>query len=214
MNQPLLQVTLPVLSNVLGNNTVAGILAVVNLALNTITATTAVLNKHGRNSYESYASSLKNQGYEDYTGQNAYRGQGEQHAQGTPFQSLVMNTLATAFSSINTAFASVTHSETPLTTYILVAVLSYVAFKITYAVVSWVVRSVLNLIKLTIIVTIVTSIVWFIINITSASRGSDSNTGRQHRHQDPISQLLYSLQNKFQAEFERQQQYLQDPYVY
>ncbi|KAI1318190.1 hypothetical protein EDD11_007073 [Mortierella claussenii] len=217
MNQPLLQATLPILSSVLGNSTVAGLMTVVNLALNTVSSTTAAFNKNGQDGR--YGSSFKNQGHGDYAGQQAYYGQ--EQGQGHHLQSMILSTLATVFSTLNSTFASLTHSQTPLTTYILVAVLSYIAFRIVYSFISWVVRSVINLVKVSIIITAVTTIIWFIINVTSSSspRGAESGSGygtgqQQHRHQDPISQFLHTVQDKFQAEYQRQQQYLQDPHVY
>ncbi|KAF9110732.1 hypothetical protein BGX27_005964 [Mortierella sp. AM989] len=182
MNQPILEGVLPILSTVFGNKTVAGLMAIVNLAVDHITTTT--------DSFE--------------------------------FQSKIMNTIAMVFSTINSIFASLTSSETPLTTYILLALLSYVAFLVVYGVVSWVVRSVLNLIKLSIIITIVTTLLWFIINVTSPLEGNGAGTDsdafksgkQQHRHQDPISKLLHSFQHKFRTEYERQQQHLQNPHVY
>ncbi|KAF9209878.1 hypothetical protein BGZ49_010408 [Haplosporangium sp. Z 27] len=206
MNQPdILEAALPIISSVLGNSTVAGIMAIFNLALNTVTYTTSSFNKQ--------ASSFKNQNYDDYYGEGVF-GQGPQLKQdgdqGPQFQSQLMSILATVFSTINSTFASLTGSKTPLMSYILVAVLSYVAFKIVYGIVSWIVRSVLNLIKLSIIIAIVTSVLWFIINITSSSESNDDGnaygSGRQHRHQDPISQAIHSFQDKFRAEYQRQQQ--------
>ncbi|KAF9352198.1 hypothetical protein BGX26_009936 [Mortierella sp. AD094] len=213
MNQPILEGVLPILSTVLGNNTVAGLMAIFSLALDTVTTSTAAFNKQ--------ASSFKNQDFTNYAGQQAFHGQGPQPGRegNHQFQSQIMSTLAMLFSTINSTFASLTSSETPLTTYILLALLSYVAFRIVYGFVSWIVRSVLNLIKLSIIISIVTAVLWFIINVTSSPEGTESGSAyksgqQQHRHQDPISQLLYSFQNKFRAEYERQQQNLQNPHYH
>ncbi|KAG0293525.1 hypothetical protein BGZ98_002126 [Dissophora globulifera] len=221
MNQPIVQGALPILSGMLGNNTVAGLMAVLNLALNTVTTATAALNSYNNNNNDGntrhQASSFKNQGYDDYSGQHAFYGQGgnDDDDNNRQFQSAIMSTLAMIFSTINSAFSSLTKSQTPLTTYILLALLTYVAFKIVYGLVSWVVRSVINLIKISIMITAVTTILWFIINVTSTPGGGDpSSSNGQHRHQDPISQALYNLQGKFRAEFERQQEYLQNPHVY
>ncbi|KAF9176008.1 hypothetical protein BGX21_006377 [Mortierella sp. AD011] len=209
MNQPIFEGVLPILSSVLGNNTVAGVMAIFSLALDTITTSTAAFNKQ--------ASSFKNQDFTGYAGQQAFYGQGPQPGQeGNQFQSQIMSTLAMIFSTLNSGFTSLTASETPLTTYIIVALLSYVAFLIVYGIVSWIVRSVLNLIKLSIIISIVTVVLWFIINITSSPEGTESgSTGQQqYRHQDPISKFLYSAQTKFRTEYERQQQNLQNPYYH
>ncbi|KAF8934546.1 hypothetical protein EDD21DRAFT_377570 [Dissophora ornata] len=210
MDQPIFQGALPILSNLLGDNTVAGLMAAFNLALNTVTATTAALNNYNSNSQNArQGSSFKSQDYGDYRGEQAFYGQeGQDDNQGQQFQSVIMSTLAMVFSTVNSAFSSLTASQTPLTTYILVAVLSYVAFRIIYGLVSWVVRSVLNLIKISIMITAVATILWFVVNVTSSTGGSDTG------HQDPISQVLYSLQGKFRAEYERQQQYLQNQHVY
>ncbi|KAG0367342.1 hypothetical protein BC939DRAFT_449868 [Gamsiella multidivaricata] len=201
MNQPIVQGALPILSNVLGNNTVAGLMAVINMALNTVTSATAAVN-----------------GYNSYSGERTYFGQKQGDNQGQHFESAFMSALSMVFSAINSTFASLTASQTPLTTYILLALLSYVAFRIVYGIVSWVVRSVLNLIKISIIITVITSIIWFVINVTSGGEGGTGSdaygTGQQRQHQDPISQVLHSLQSKFKAEFERQRQYLQNPHVY
>ncbi|KAG0264411.1 hypothetical protein BG011_006887 [Mortierella polycephala] len=204
MNQ-VIQGALPILSNILGNSTVAGFLAIFNMALDTVTTTTTNFNQN----YDQYAkhqsSSFHDQAYDQY----AFEGQGQDHENGSRFQSVVMSTFAMVFSTINSAFAFLTASNTPLTTYIILALLSYVAFLIVYGFVSWVVRSVLNLIKMSIIVAAVTTILWFIINITSSTEGQDAGS----RHQDPISQVLGNLQTKFRAEYQRQQQHLQNPHA-
>ncbi|KAF9188209.1 hypothetical protein BGZ51_000736 [Haplosporangium sp. Z 767] len=196
MNQ-VFQGALPILSTVFGEKTVAGFLTIFNMALDTVTTTTANLNQN----YDQYA---KHQS-------SSFHGQGhENHSQ---FQSVVMSTLAMVFSTINSTFASLTASDTPLTTYILLALLSYVAFRIIYGFVSWVVRSVLNLIKMSIVIAAVTTILWFIINITSSKEGHEG-FGAGSRHQDPISQVIGSLQTKFRAEYQRQQQHLQNPHAF
>ncbi|KAF9925924.1 hypothetical protein BGZ65_007507 [Modicella reniformis] len=173
MNQP----PIVLLSSVLGNDTVAGIMAMVSLVVDAITG---VNNEH-----KAY---MMNQGYD----------------QDSHFQSVFMSTLAAAFSAINSRVSSFIATETPLKTYLLVAVLSYVAYRI----ISWIVRSVLNLIKTSIIISIVMMILWFIINITSG--GDDGVDSGNRQHQDPISQVLHGLQCKFRA---RQQQYLQQQHL-
>ncbi|KAF9339686.1 hypothetical protein BGZ91_005077 [Linnemannia elongata] len=169
--QNILQGAIPLLSSVLGNNTVAGVMA---------------------------------------------------DQQEHQFASTIMSTLAMVFGTLNSTFASLTHSETPLTTYILVAVLSYIVFRIVYGFVSWIVRSVINLIKMSIIITVVTSLLWFVINVTSpqdcdTSDGStcyNAGAGGQNRGKDPISKGFSYLQTRYQAEYNRQQQYLQNQHPY
>ncbi|KAF9432613.1 hypothetical protein BGZ76_010569 [Entomortierella beljakovae] len=209
MNQPILEGALPILSSVLGNNTVAGLLAIFNLALNTVTTTTAILTKQ----QEQQSGSFKH----DYGGNQAYFGQGAGNDQDKrQFQSQALSLIAAFFSTINSTFASLTSSETPLTTYIFIALLSYISFRIIYGVVTSIVRSILNLVKVSIMITIVTTILWFVVNVTSPPDDSSDGTFKsgQHRHQDPISKVVYSFQNKFKAEYERQQQHLQNPHLH
>jgi hypothetical protein len=185
------------LSAIIGDDAAAGLLTVVSLAINTITNVTAALNN------QNVRQNMKNQGYDDY-----YSGsQGFDQEDTQQFQSVIMSTLAAIFSTINSTFSSLTSSQTPLTTYILAGLLSYVGFRIVYSIVSWVVRSVLNLVRTAIIISIVTIILWFVVNISSGGEGVDMGNG-EYRHQDPISQMLHNLQGKFRTEFERQQQHL------
>ncbi|KAG9067738.1 hypothetical protein KI688_011325 [Linnemannia hyalina] len=214
--QNILQGAIPLLSSVLGNNTVAGVMAVFNLALNTFNTASEQLNKNTPQEKFTYQ---QQQQYRQTTF-NQKQGQDQQEQQ---FASTVMSTLAMVFGTINSTFASLTHSETPLTTYILVAVLSYVVFRIVYGFVSWIVRSVINLVKLSIIITVVTSLIWFVINVTSPLQDCDTSDGStcynagaggQNRAQDPISKGFSYLQTRFQAEYNRQQQYLQNQHPY
>lgn len=213
--QNILQGAIPLLSSVLGNNTVAGVMAVFNLALNTFNTASEQLNKHTPQEKFTYQ---QQQQYRQ-TAFNQKQGQDQQEHQ---FASAIMSTLAMVFGTINSTFASLTHSETPLTTYILVAVLSYIVFRIVYGFVSWIVRSVINLVKMSIIITVVTSLLWFVINVTSpqdcdTSDGStcfNTGAGGQNRAQDPISKGFSYLQTRFQAEYNRQQQYLQNQHPY
>ncbi|KAF8935835.1 hypothetical protein BGZ47_009770 [Haplosporangium gracile] len=211
--QNILQGAIPLLSSVLGNNTVAGVMTVFNLALNTLNTASNQLNKHTPQEKFTYQ---QQQQYRQTTF-NHRQGQGQGQEQGHQFASTVMSMLAMVFGTINSTFASLTHSETPLTTYILVAVLSYIAFRIVYGFVSWIVRSVINLVKMSIIITVVTTLIWFVINVTSPAQNCDAsdgstcyNTGGQSRAQDPISKGFNYLQTRFQAEYNRQQQYLQN----
>lgn len=207
---------MPILSSVLGNNTVAGMMAVFNLALNTFNSASEELNKHSSQEKLSYQ---QQQQYRQTTF-NQGQGQGQDQKE-HQFASTIVSTLAMVFGTINSTFASLTHSETPLTTYILVAALSYIVFRIVYGFVSWIVRSVINLVKLSIIITVVTSLLWFVINVTSPAQDCDSsdgstcyNAGGQNRAQDPISKGFSYLQTRFQAEYNRQQQYLQNQHPY
>ncbi|KAF9938695.1 hypothetical protein BGZ67_010536 [Mortierella alpina] len=187
MDQPILQGALPLLSNFIGDDAAAGVVAALSMTISTITKAAAVLEQS-----------------------TLHFGKG----QGAQYQSAVMSTLATVAHNINAAFASLTASETPLTTYLLLALLTYVAFRIVYGVISWIVRSVLNLIKLSVIVAVATVVLWFIINITSEGmdNGSYSSGGQQQhsRHRDPISQGFSNMQTKFRAEYYRQQQHLRN----
>ncbi|KAK3816751.1 MAG: hypothetical protein JOS17DRAFT_758861 [Linnemannia elongata] len=214
--QNILQGAIPLLSSVLGNNTVAGVMAVFNLALNTFNTASEQLNKHTPQEKFTY------QQQQQYRQTTFNQKQGQDH-QDHQFASTIMSTLAMVFGTINSTFASLTHSETPLTTYILVALLSYIVFRIVYGFVSWIVRSVINLVKMSIIITVVTSLLWFVINITSPPQDcntSDGSTcfnagaGGQNRAQDPISKGFSYLQTRFQAEYNRQQQYLQNQHPY
>ncbi|KAG0220966.1 hypothetical protein B0O80DRAFT_450287 [Mortierella sp. GBAus27b] len=189
MNQPI-----AILSAIVGDDIAAGLVAVVSLAINTINNVTAVLNQHA-------PQYMKDQRYSDYFGS-----QGFEYVQSKEFQNVFMSMLAAIVSTINSAFAALTSSRTPLTTYILMFLLSYVAFKIVYGFVSWVVLSVINLVRTAIIISIVLVIMWFVVNVSSGGEGIDIGNGQ--RHQDPISQAYYGLQNKYQAEYARQQAYL------
>ncbi|KAF9575505.1 hypothetical protein EC968_002766 [Mortierella alpina] len=187
MDQPILQGALPLLSSFIGDDAAAGVVAALSMTISTITKAAAALEQS-----------------------TLHFGKG----QGAQYQSAVMSTLATVAHNINAAFASLTASETPLTTYLLLAFLTYVAFRIVYGIISWIVRSVLNLIKLSVIVAVVTVVLWFIINITSEGldNGSYSSGGHQQhsRHRDPISQGFSNMQTKFRAEYHRQQQHLRN----
>ncbi|KAF9094763.1 hypothetical protein BGX23_001608 [Mortierella sp. AD031] len=225
MDQNILQGALPLLSSVLGNNTVAGVMAVFNLALNTFNSAAETIDKHTPHDKYSYQQQHQQTTFnqrQTYNRQDGQQGQGQQQQQ---FASAIMSTLAMVFGTINEKFSSLTSSETPLTTYILVAFLSYIAFRIVYGFVSWIVRSVINLIKMSIMITVVTTILWFVLNVTSTSQdcdGSDGstcdsqgfNTGGQNRAQDPISRVLGYAQTRFQAEYNRQQQFLQNHHPY
>ncbi|KAG0278123.1 hypothetical protein BGZ95_004661 [Linnemannia exigua] len=218
MDQNIIQGAIPLLSSVLGNNTVAGMIAVFNLALNTITASETI-NKHSPAQDNSFSYQQQQQ-YRQTTFNQRTNDQdsGEQQQK---FASTVMSTLAMVFGTLNSTFASLTQSETPLTTYILVAVLSYIAFRIIYGFVSWIVRSVINLIKMSIIITVVMTLLWFVINVTSPPQEcGDNDSGtcgfnaagqpQNGRAQDPISRGFYYLQSRFQAEYHRQQQFVQN----
>jgi hypothetical protein len=213
--QNIIQGAIPLLSSVLGNNTVAGMMAVFNLALNTFNTASEELNKH--TSQEKFSYQQQQQYRQTTFSQRQGQGQDQQDHQ---FASTIMSTLAMVFGTINSTFASVTHSETPLTTYILVAVLSYIAFRIVYGLVSWIVHSVINLVKLSIIITVVTSLLWFVINVTlpvqdcDSSDGSTCYNGGRNRAQDPISKGFDYLQTRFQAEYNRQQEYIQHQHPY
>jgi len=229
MNQDILNGALPLLSTILGNNTAAGLMTVLSLAVNTVVMTTSALTQLGtpgkdhtgrdqhfqQSTYGDHGSAqypFSNGGRDDDTFEGNSNGQKQ-----AAFQSMILSTLATFFSTLNSTFQSMTHAETPLTTYIVLALLSYVVFKIVYGFVAWIVRSVLNLIKVSILITILTTILWFIFNITSSgSSDSDSDPlgGRQRQHNDPISQMLGNLQTKFKTEYQRQQDHLQNPHVY
>ncbi|KAG0095334.1 hypothetical protein BGZ93_006035 [Podila epicladia] len=201
MNQPILEGALPILSNILGNNTVAGILAVFNLALNTIASAT----ERSQAYFSSSSTTNHNQNTQD----------------SSAFQSQVLSYLATAFASLNAMFASITHSDTPLTTYIAVALLSYLVFRIVYGFICWIVRSVINLIKVSIMITVLTTLLWFIFTVTTV--GDDdvigageatTYTNTNKRQKDPISSFVSSIQGKFKSEYQRQQQHVQNAHVY
>lgn len=215
-HQNILQGALPLLSSVLGNNTVAGVIAVFNIALNTFTSAAETVNKHTTQDKFAYQYQQQQQQTTFNQGQT-YNNQGQDQQQ-QQFVSTIMSTLAMVFFTINSTFAQLTSFETPLTTYILVAVLSYIAFRIVYGFVSWIVRSVINLVKISIMITVVTTILWFVINITLPSQVCDSSdgctfnagAGGQGRAQDPISRGFDYFQTRFQAEYHRQQQFLQN----
>ncbi|KAG0376363.1 hypothetical protein BGX24_007856 [Mortierella sp. AD032] len=222
MDQNIIQGAIPLLSSVLGNNTVAGMMAVFNLALNTINTASETINKHAPTQDNSFSYQQQQQ-YRQTTFNQKTNDQdsGEQQQK---FASTVMSSLAMVFGTLNTTFASLTQSETPLTTYILVAVLSYIAFRIVYGFVSWIVRSVINLIKMSIIITVVTTLLWFVINVTSPQECGDNDSGtcgfnaagqpQNSRAQDPISRGFNYLQSRFQAEYHRQQQFVQNQHPY
>lgn len=182
------------LSAILGDDIAAGLVTVVSLAINTINDLTGAINQNAHKSY------MKNQGYDDYSG-----------SQEGQFQSVFMSVITAVLSTINSTFSSLTSIQTPLTTYLVVAILSFVAFKIVFWFVSWVVISLINLVRTAIVVAIVLIILWFVINISSGGEGVDLGNGQ--RHQDPISQLLYGLQSKFRAEYERQQEFLHQQHM-
>ncbi|KAF9921338.1 hypothetical protein FBU30_008676 [Linnemannia zychae] len=217
--QNILQSAIPLLSSVLGNNTVAGMMTVFSLALNTINTASETLTKNSPQDKFTYQ---QQQQYQTTFNQRPSSGNYYEEQQHQQFASTIMSTLAVIFGTINSTFASLTHSDTPLTTYILIAVLSYITFRIVYSFVSWIVRSVINLIKMSIIITVVTTLLWFIINITSSGQDCDNtdssqcdfNAGGGHRAQDPISKGFNYLQTRFQAEYHRQQQYLQNQRPY
>ncbi|KAG0032426.1 hypothetical protein BGZ82_006557 [Podila clonocystis] len=209
MNQPILEGALPILSNIFGNNTVAGLLAVFNLALNTITSATESVHNADPNAHHFKRS------------QTYFSSSSTNHNQNTQdssaFQSQVFSYLATAFASINAMFASITDSDTPLTTYIAVALLSYLVFRIVYGFICWIVRSVINLIKVSIMITALTTLLWFIFTVTTVGDdevvgGTYTNTNK--RQKDPISSFVSNIQGKFKSEYQRQQQHVQNAHVY
>ncbi|KAG0358491.1 hypothetical protein BG005_002277 [Podila minutissima] len=213
MNQPIFEGALPILSNILGNNTVAGLLAVFNLALNTITSATESVhdadhNNHFRRS-QTYFSSSSTTNHNQNTQDSS------------TFQSQVFSYFVTAFASLNAMFASITDSDTPLTTYIAVALLSYLVFRIVYGFICWIVRSVINLIKVSIMITALTTLLWFIFTVTTV--GDDDVIGggegatyanTNKRQKDPISSFVTNIQSKFKSEYQRQQQHVQNAHVY
>ncbi|KAG0041331.1 hypothetical protein BGZ83_001998 [Gryganskiella cystojenkinii] len=226
MNQEILNGALPLLSNILGNDTAAGLIAVLNLAVNTVVMTTNALGQFGATTSSSSSKDyhqqqhFRQQSYGSYgQDQQKFSSDDSEKSSSSSFQSMILSTFAVVFSNLNATFQNLTHSSTPLTTYIALALLSYLAFRIVYGFVSWVIRSVLNMIKIAIVITILTTILWFIFNITSAGDSSDSFSaeaggGAKGRHNDPISQLLGNLQTKFNAEYQRQQEFLQNPHVH
>ncbi|KAF9900064.1 hypothetical protein EC991_007949 [Linnemannia zychae] len=217
-HQNIIQGAIPLLSSVLGNNTVAGMMAVFNLALNTINTASETINKHAPHQDSKF--SYQQQQYQQTAfNQRTTSQDNSDNDQQQKFASTVMSTLAMVFGTLNSTFASLTSSETPLTTYILVAVVSYIIFRIVYGFVSWIVRSVINLVKMSIIITIVTTLLWFVINVTSPPQECNSDEGscfndrgqpQYGRAQDPISRGFNYLQSRFQAEYHRQQQFVQN----
>ncbi|KAG0033521.1 hypothetical protein BGZ81_008220 [Podila clonocystis] len=209
MNQPILEGALPLLSNILGNNTVAGLLAVFNLALNTITSATESVHDADPNAHHFKRSQTYFSSFSTNHNQNTQ--------DSSAFQSQVFGYLATAFASINAMFASITDSDTPLTTYIAVALLSYLVFRIVYGFICWIVRSVINLIKVSIMITTLTTLLWFIFTVTTVGDdevvgGTYANTNK--RQKDPISSFVSNIQGKFKSEYQRQQQHVQNAHVY
>lgn len=209
MNQPILEGALPILSNILGNNTVAGLLAIFNLALNTINSATESVHdsdanhnfKRNTQTYFSSSSSNHNQNTQD----------------SSAFQSLFFSYISTAFATVNAMFASITDANTPLRTYIAIAFLSYLAFRIVYGFVCWIVRSVINLIKVSIMITALTTLLWFIFTATSVDNGEvggDATYSSTNKRKDPISSFLGNVQTKFKSEYQRQQQHVQNAHVY
>ncbi|KAF9131014.1 hypothetical protein BGW39_002376 [Mortierella sp. 14UC] len=216
-HQNIIQGAIPLLSSVLGNNTVAGMMAVFSLALNTINTASETVNKHAHQ--DDRFSYQQQQQYQQTTFNQRTNSQDNGDDQQQKFVSTIMSYLAMVFGSLNSTFASLTSSETPLTTYILVAVVSYIAFRIVYGFVSWIIRSVINLVKMSIIITVVTTLLWFVINVTSPPQECNGDDGicfndrgqpQYGRAQDPISRGFNYLQSRFQAEYHRQQQFVQN----
>ncbi|KAG0334081.1 hypothetical protein BG004_000567 [Podila humilis] len=220
MDQPIFENAVPILSNILGPNAVAGMLAVFNLAFNTIaSASEAVLNNV--NAPHSSHSDSNYQAKQTYFSSTSSNGD----SSSSTFQSQLFTYLSTCLTSLNAAFATLTDSDTPLTTYIAIALLSYLAFRIVYGFVSWIVRSVINLIKVSILITALTSLLWFIFTVTTV--GDDDNDlinntgGRRAGQQQPFAgnsnnnnhgskNPILTLVGKFKAEYQRQQQHVQN----
>lgn len=210
MNQPILEGALPILSNILGNNTVAGLLAVFNLALNTITSATESVHDADPN-----ANFKRSQTY--FSSSTMNHNQNTQDS--SAFQSKVFSYLATTFASLNAMFASITDSDTPLTTYIAVALLSYLVFRIVYGFICWIVRSVINLIKVSIMITALTTLLWFIFTVTTVGDdevlgGGATTANTNKRQKDPISVFVSNIQGRFKSEYQRQQQHVQNAHVF
>ncbi|KAF9381183.1 hypothetical protein CPB97_007906 [Podila verticillata] len=207
MNQPILEGALPILSNILGNNTVAGLLAVFNLALNTINSATESV-------HDSNANSNFKRTTQTYFSSSSNHNQNTQDS--SAFQSQFLSYLSTAFATLNAMFASITDADTPLTTYIAIALLSYLAFRVVYGFVCWIVRSVINLIKVSIMITVLTTLLWFIFTATTIDDGEvgGATYANTNKRKDPISSFVSNVQTKFQSEYQRQQQHVQNAHVY
>ncbi|KAF9582988.1 hypothetical protein BGW38_010463 [Lunasporangiospora selenospora] len=227
---------IPLVSNVLGNSTIAGLMAVYSLTLQSISsATAAIVNhqdnlKHGAFRQQAHADFLKEQ--HQYAGgvgaeemYNYYEQQQQHFFFGSlPFLSTILSAVGTAMQTINSAWESITSSggsgsSTPLTTYIIMALLSYIAFRIIYSIVMGVIRSVINLVKMTFMISALVTILWIILQLTSPNGvfNGDSNTthgsgGSRHRR-DPMSHAFEQFQAKFRAEYQRQQQHLQNTHA-
>ncbi|GJJ77873.1 hypothetical protein EMPS_10232 [Entomortierella parvispora] len=228
MNQDLLNGALPLLSNIVGNNTAAGLMTVLSLAVNTVVMTTSALSQlaTSTSSGKDHDQHFQQSTYGDQQGSGQFafsnNDDTDNDLKQRAFQSMILSAVATLFSTLNSTFQSMTHAETPLTTYIFLALFSYLVFKIVYGFVAWIVRSVLNLIKVSIMITVLTTVLWFIFNITSSGPSDseldplagDGQYRPKQQHKDPISQILGNLQTKFKAEYQRQQEYLQNPHVY
>ncbi|KAF9430511.1 hypothetical protein BGZ94_006457 [Podila epigama] len=214
MNQPIFEGALPILSNILGNNTVAGILAVFNLAVN---AATSVVDTVSHTQFKHNAYSQYQQEHHNQQRFSSYREHFnfKHDYDSTSLQSQLLNYLATTFATLNSVFSSVTGADTPLTTYIAVALLSYLVFRIVYGFICWIIRSVINLIKVSIMITALTTLLWFIFNVTSVGEddGRPYSSYNSARHNDPISKFLSNVQEKLKSEFQRQQQYVQNAHV-